>query len=567
MSLAGRLDTLKARVAVGQAALIAGLVVVALIAASALRTLGDTMSRELDALTSVSEISNGLVVTLFDELRTGEQYLTDRSLEARDAFWAAGERSYAYQSELRALPELTEADRLLIAQIGRLQAEVEVWYSLAHAQFDLARRRSAERAAREVRRPAEELLQLVQDFSAQQRDRADLIARDMELDSAQRRLLVWTVLAASVLAGLAVGLATLRSIERPLTRLEAVARRFGEGDLRPVEVGRMPGELQSLADAMARISTKLRSLVENLVAEGQLIAATATDLSAVSEQLAATAGEISTAMIEVSTGAGQQVSGLEQSSTAIEDLRDAAERNGEMAGRVAQLGSEIHRLAARYQQDVAASASALLELGDVVQTSASQVEELDKLSEGVYDFVELIKRISSQTNLLALNAQIEAARAGERGIGFAVVADEVRQLADSSAGAAEEVTDTLHAVRTQVGEVSGTMAAGRTKVHGVESIAQGAARALEEIAGAIGEVEAAAARVRDEATKNLAAAEEIKREIAKAGQAAQAHASSSEEVAAAAEQQGASTEEMAAQANQLNEAADRLRALVQGFRI
>jgi methyl-accepting chemotaxis protein len=567
MGLAQRLDTLKARVAVGQGTLIAGLVIVALIGVSALGTLGETMRRQLEALTSVSEISNGLVVTLFDEMRTGEQYLTDRSVDARESFHQAGARSYTYQSQLRALPDLTEADRLMISRIGELQAEVEVRYSLAHAQFDLARRRAAEQTARQVREPAEQLLQLVQDFSAQQRDRADQIAQDLEIDSARRRLLVWTVLAASILAGLAVGITTLRSIERPLTRLEAVARRFGEGDLRPVEIGRMPRELQSLADAMARISTKLRTLVENLVSEAERIASTATDLSAVSEQLAATAGEISTAMIEVSSGAGEQVSGLARSSTALEDLRVTTERNGEMAGRVAQLGSEIHRLAARYREDVAASASALLELGDVVQTSASQVEELDRLSEGVYDFVELIKRISSQTNLLALNAQIEAARAGERGIGFAVVADEVRQLADSSAGAAEEVTDTLQAVRSQVGEVSGTMAAGRTKVQGIESIAQGAAGALQEIATAIGEVESAAARVRDEATRNLSAAEQIRRDVAQAGEAAQTHASSSEEVAAAAQQQGASTEEMAAQANQLNEAAERLRALVQGFRI
>jgi methyl-accepting chemotaxis protein len=561
------LDTLKARVAVGQGTLVAGLVIVALIGVSALGTLGETMSRQIEALTRVSEISNGLVVTLFDEMRTGEQYLTDRSTDARESFRQAGQRSYVHQSQLRALPDLTETDRLMIARIGELQAEVEVSYSLAHAQFDLARRRAAEQTVRQVREPAEQLLQLVQDFSAQQRARADQIALDLEIDSARRRLLVWTVLAASILAGLIVGITTLRSIERPLTRLEAMARRFGEGDLRSVEIGRMPRELQSLADAMARISTKLRTLVENLVSEAERIASTATDLSAVSEQLAASAGEISTAMIEVSSGAGQQVSGLERSSTAIEDLRATTERNGEMAGRVAQLGSEIHRLAARYREDVAASATALLELGDVVQTSASQVEELDRLSEGVYDFVELIKRISSQTNLLALNAQIEAARAGERGIGFAVVADEVRQLADSSAGAAEEVTDTLQAVRSQVSEVSGTMAAGRTKVQGVESIAQGAAGALQEIATAIGEVESAAARVRDEATRNLAAAEQIRQEVARAGEAAQTHASSSEEVAAAAQQQGASTEEMAAQANQLNEAAERLRALVRGFRI
>ena len=66
------------------------------------------------------------------------------------------------------------------------------------------------------------------------------------------------------------------------------------------------------------------------------------------------------------------------------------------------------------------------------------LRNLDKLSEPIYDFIDLIKRISSQTNLLALNAAIEAARAGERGVGFSVVAEEVRQLAESSARAAED---------------------------------------------------------------------------------------------------------------------------------
>ncbi|NIM48146.1 MAG: hypothetical protein GTN78_20705 [Gemmatimonadales bacterium] len=567
MRLTLPLNTLKARVAVGEGALVIGIIIIALIGVAALRTLGETVTRELAGLTRMADVTNGLVVALFDELRAGEQYLTDQSSAARDAFQSAGEESYEHQGQLRAFAELTEADRLLIARIGQLQADVEVWYSLAHAQVDLGRRSAAVATATAVRGRAEELLNLVQDFSAAQRSRTEAIARSLEQTSAERRLLVWTVLAASILAGVAVGVATLRSVERPLTRLETAARRFAEGDLRPVTLGKMPEELQALGDAMARVSTKLRSLVADVVSEGERIASTATDLSAISEQLAATAGEISTAMIDISGGAEQQVKELEQSTAAIDELRMAAEQSGAMADRVAALGDEIHRLAARYQEDVAAAGNALLELGEVVQTSSGQVEELDKLSEAVYDFVELIKRISSQTNLLALNAAIEAARAGEGGLGFAIVAEEVQQLADSSAQAAEEITQTLQSVRTQVTDVSGTMASGRSKVRGVETIAQGAARALEEIVRAIKEVELAARRVREEAARNLEAAERIKGEIASASTAAQAHASSSGQVSAAAEQQGASTEEMAAQTSQLTEAAEHLRSLVKGFRL
>jgi methyl-accepting chemotaxis protein len=541
--------------------------VVAVIGVAALRTLADTVRTEMEALTRTSEISNGLVIKLFDALRTGEQYLTDRAPETKQAFREAGERAYGYQNRLGALPDLRENDRLMIARIGELQAEVEVWYSLAHAQLDLGRRTAAEATAAAVRAPTAELLRLVQDFSALQRNRAGIVSRSLEASSEEGRLLVWTVLAASVLIGIVIAIATGRAVDRPLTRLEAVAKRFADGDLRPVTMGEMPRELHALGEAMTTVSTKLRALVSDLVGESERIASSANDFSAISEELAATAGEISTAMVEVSGGAGDQVAGLEESSSAMEELRAATERNGQLAERLAQLGEEIHGLATRYQQDVSVSAETLLELGEVVQTSAGQVEELDQSSGAVYDFVELIKSISTQTNLLALNAAIEAARAGERGIGFAVVADEVRQLADSSAAAAEDVTQTLGAVRSQVGEVAGTMAAGRSKVRGVESIAQGAAGALEEIRKAIEEVEAGARRVQREAEASLTSAQRILDEIRSAAQSANAHAAASEEVAAAAQEQGASTEEMAAQANQLNESAERLRLLVKGFRV
>ena len=567
MKFAERIDTLKARVVVAQGILVVGLVVVAVIGVAALRTLGDTVHTEMEALTQSSEISNGLVITLFDALRTGEQYLTDRAPETKEAFRAAGERAYAYQNRLGALRDMSENERLMIARIADLQAEVEVWYSLAHAQLDLGRRSAAEASAAAVRAPTAELLRLVQDFSALQRNRAGVVSRSLQRSSEDGRLLVWTVLFGSVLIGVVIAIATGRAVDRPLTRLEAVANRFADGDLRPVTMGKMPRELHALGTAMTTVSTKLRALVSDLVGESERIASSANDFSAISEELAATAGEISTAMVEVSGGAGDQVSGLEESSSALEELRAATERNGQLAARLSQLGEEIHALATRYQQDVSVSAETLLELGNVVQTSAGQVEELDQSSGAVYDFVELIKSISTQTNLLALNAAIEAARAGERGIGFAVVADEVRQLADSSAAAAEDVTQTLGAVRSQVGEVAGTMAEGRSKVRGVESIAQGAAEALNEIRKAIEEVEEGARRVQREAETSLTSAQRILDEIRRAAQAANAHAAASEEVAAAAQEQGASTEEMAAQANQLSESAERLRMLVKGFRV
>ncbi len=567
MKLPRALNTIRVRIAAGQAALIIGLMLIALIGVGALRTVSDTVNRELESLTRVTDASGGLVVSLFDEIRAAEQYMSDQSEASQAAFRAAGIASDTYEQRLRNFPELVGTDRLLVVRMGALQSEAEVWYSVAHAQLDLGRRGEAIVMADAARQPAAELIRMVRDFSSAQRARAGATARRLEQTANERKLVVWTVLVASILAGVAIGAATLHTVERPLRRIEAAAKRFAEGDLRPITLGTMPRELEALGDAMTRISTKLRALVSDVVAESESIASTSSDLSAISEQLAATAGEITTAMVEISGSAERQVTGLRQSGDTVDKLKSTAERNEATSERVVALGGDIHRLAGRNQKDVAAAASALLDLGEVVHTSAKQVEGLDKLSEAVYEFVELIKTISSQTNLLALNAAIEAARAGERGVGFAVVAEEVRQLADSSARAAEDVTRTLQGVRAQVSEVTNTMATGRSKVRGVEAVAQGAARALEDIVRAVGEIETAAKGVAKEARENLQAAEHIKGELERAREAAQSHASSSEGVTAAAEEQGASTEQMAAQASHLSEAAERLRSLVQGFRI
>ena len=561
------LDTIRWRIILGLSGLLAGLVIAALVGVTSLRTLRAALAAEITHLREASEVGNGLVTAVFDEIRAAEQYLSDRGQGAGDQFQAAVDSAFDYQKQLEGLAGMTEADRITVNRIKQLQSDIHVDYSLAHADLDLGRTQQAQTLAVGVRPQVTELTRLVRDLSARQSDKAGVVGQRLGALARQREIVLWLVLIATTLVGGFLGMFTLRWVEGPLVRLVTAAERFGSGDLRPVTTGRMPREFQVLADAMRVMGERLRGIVAEVVGSADKIAASASDLSAVSEELAASSSQVSSAMLEISTGAETQRSELNATQGALEQQRKATAEMADAASQVARLGEEIRSVADRHRSDIAAAGNTLLDVREVVRTTGTEVTQLAEQSAAIDDFVDLIKRISSQTNLLALNAAIEAARAGEHGRGFAVVAEEVRQLADESARAAEDVARTTRVIREQVEEVTATMAVGQAKVRGIESVAEGAARGLTEIVAAVEQVEQAASRVTTAAHENRGVTEQLGAQAQQVVSRAVSHASSAEQVTAATEQQGASTQEMAAAAGDLLQAAEKLRGLVRGFRI
>src|SRR5881392_2438582 len=469
----GRFNTIRARIRIGLALLLAGLVVTAIAGAATLRQIRYAIEQELDGLRISSEEGSGLVTSVLEEIRAAEQYLGSPGDDPRREFQAAAEDAFQHQRRLDALGGLTVEDRLTVNRVNQLHAATQTEYSIAHALRDLVR-----------------------DLSRRQAQKASKAAERLTAHASDRERKLWVFVVALVLGGFFLSRYTVQSVHGPLGRLVTAAERFGAGDLRPVTTGEMPREFRVLADAIQHMGDRLRQIVGEVIGESDRIAGAAGDLSAVSEQLAASSSEVSTAMVEISGGADQQRAALTSMGTGLDALRTATGDMADAAERAAKLGEEIRTVADRHRGDVAAAGSVLLNVREVVQTTSKQITQLGELSVAIDDFVELIKRISSQTNLLALNAAIEAARAGEHGRGFAVVAEEVRQLADESARAAEEVTRTTGSIREQMEDVTATMAAGQAKVRGIESVAEGAAHGLGEIATAVELVEQAAARVR-----------------------------------------------------------------------
>jgi methyl-accepting chemotaxis protein len=558
--------SLRGRVVGGMALLLALVFVIAFLGVNSIRSLDHSVDQELSLLLESTDLSNGLISSLSAEVRSAEQYLLVSSETSRRRFIDEGDSAYVYQRRYRTLDALTTSDRYIVNKIAANQAQLEVTYATAHALADLGRADEARRKAEGARAPADTLLGDVRALALAQTNRSMARAADLRREAGHRRSLLWLLLFVSLALGAGTSIQTVRWVDLPLRRLISAADRFGAGDLRKAQLGNMPTELDQLARAMDGMASRLRGVVVSVVSEASQIGNSATDFSAMSEELAASSGQISTAMVKIAASAEEQVRGMEKADTLLLSLRQIAETNATASARMVELGDRIRELAARHRTDVAAAGQTLLDIQEVVATSARQVQELTRLSEPITAFIDLIRQISSQTNLLALNAAIEAARAGEHGRGFAVVAEEVRRLADSSSSAAEEVAKTVQFIRKQVREVSQTMDVGSAKVQGIETVATAAARALEDIAAAVHEVHAAAGAVVREAEANRRIVGQLGERTQEVSHAASEHASASEQVTAAAEEQTASTEEMAAAAGDLLQGATRLTALMQDFK-
>jgi methyl-accepting chemotaxis protein len=222
-------------------------------------------------------------------------------------------------------------------------------------------------------------------------------------------------------------------------------------------IGQLIGTVQKEADEVAVLAEQLAGATASISASGSQFASTAVGLTSQLEMQRQYAHE------------GAQHT--QQAFGASERLRERAEAMDSSARSLVG--------AAESSRDAIGRASgALVTISDRVRATATTVGALGDASAHVDEFVETVSRIARQTNLLALNAAIEAARAGEHGRGFAVVAEEVRKLAEESARAAKEVTDTIAVVRQNIAAAVMSMAQGEREVRDVGGIADEANRAL-----------------------------------------------------------------------------------------
>ena len=177
----------------------------------------------------------------------------------------------------------------------------------------------------------------------------------------------------------------------------------------------------------SRFSRPMNTVMEELLAGGA--------------RLSASAQRVAEASDVVNGGVAGQGAALEETASALEQMRAMTDRNSANT-------SEADQLMKR-------TASVVVEANASMRQLIGSMDEISEASEEISKIIKDIDEIAFQTNLLALNAAVEAARAGEAGAGFAVVADEVRSLAQRSAAASR---NTAELIERTVAKISGGVA-------------------------------------------------------------------------------------------------------------
>ncbi len=210
-------------------------------------------------------------------------------------------------------------------------------------------------------------------------------------------------------------------------------------------------------------------------------------------------------------------------------LSATAATSGEEAATVAQAGGQAHadvQSVAAAAEEMAASVTEIARrVGEAAEVAGRAVAEaratdatvqgLSEAAARIGDVVRLIGDIAGQTNLLALNATIEAARAGEAGKGFAVVASEVKSLAGQTAKATEEIARQIADMQAATAQAVGAIRGIGATVERTSEIATTIAAAVEQQGAATQEIARSAAQVA-EATSTVASRIESVRGAAEA---------------------------------------------------
>lgn len=275
-----------------------------------------------------------------------------------------------------------------------------------------------------------------------------------------KSITVVLVIIACIVA-VAIGLFISLNISASMAGIIKRLKKAAEGDLTVHLKTKGKSEFSILSQYIMNVITNMKGLIQQVEGIAMLVKNAAGGVEEISARIEESSQGIEVTLAEIDKGVSLQALDAQDCLTQMDSLSRKIEEIGSSVDQAAS-GSEVTKEIVEKSIDTMEALSgktkATIEITDRVK---ADIEELEKKSRVIGEFVNTINDIAEETNLLSLNASIEAARAGEAGRGFAVVAEAIRKLADGSSQAASEINKVVEEIVNQTkGTVSTAAEAG-----------------------------------------------------------------------------------------------------------
>ena len=334
------------------------------------------------------------------------------------------------------------------------------------------------------------------------------------------QILIYSVIAISLLSALFIAVSMTRSIVQPLDEAVFVSANVAAGDLTQHITANGRDEIAQLMQALANMQKNLRDTLSHIANSSNQLASASEELNSVTE--------------DASRGISQQNDEIQQAATAITEMSSAVDEVASTALHTSEASSESARSAELGKKQVEQTVSAIVDMNQDVAQSAQVVQTLALQAQDIGKVLDVIRAIAEQTNLLALNAAIEAARAGDAGRGFAVVADEVRALAHRTQLSTREIEEMINKIQQGTSSAVQSMQHSGEKAEQALAVARQAGDALNTIYSQISRMSDSNLVIASAAEEQAKVAREIDRNIVNISDLAQQSATGAHQTSSAA---------------------------------